>query len=239
MRLDKYLANSGTGSRSEIRKILAKGLVCVNGLVVKDGALKINETDRVEYNGCDIISREHLYFKIDKPECVLTAMEDPRLSCIGDYIPAGLKNRRLSPVGRLDYHTTGLLIITNDGDLSHRLTSPRYKVDKCYLVSYEGEKLTEEHVRLFAQGITLDDTDEEIRLKPAKLELTGDNSCVLTISEGKTHQVRRMIAKFGRSVTGLRRLKIGKLDLEGTASGVLTELSEQEIDYLKTLTGLN
>lgn len=238
MRLDKYLANSGIGTRSEIKKIIAKGLVQVNSVTIKDCGAKVTEGDEVLVSGEQISSEEFLYFIMDKPECVLTAMEDPRLSTIGDLIPANLKNRKLSPVGRLDYHTTGLIIITNDGTLSHRLTSPKYKIPKTYLVGYEGEKLTHEHVELFAQGITLHDTDEDIELKPAKLELRDDSTCLLTISEGKTHQVKRMLAHFGRSVVTLRRISIGEIKTPEGAPGELIKLNSGEVAYLKRETGL-
>ena len=218
--------------------MIARGLVCVDQVVTKDPGANIKDGNEVTVNGETIDQSEFLYFIMDKPECVLTAMEDKRLDCIGDLIPPALKNRKLSPVGRLDYHTTGLIIITNDGTLSHRLTSPKYKIPKTYLVTYEGEKLTDEHVQIFAEGFTLDDMEEKVDLKPSVLELKDDNTCVLTIKEGKTHQVKRMLAKFGRSVIALRRISIGEIKTPDDA-GVLVKLTDEQVAYLKKETGIS
>ena len=147
MRLDKMLANSGFGTRSEVRALIAGGAVSVNGVTARKGDLQVSEEDEVICGGKPVSSDEHLYFLLDKPDEVLTAMEDPRLTCVGEFIPDNLRGRKLSPVGRLDYHTTGLLIITNDGTLSHRLQSPKYKIKKIYLVNYEGPSWTEAEIR--------------------------------------------------------------------------------------------
>lgn len=238
MRLDKMLANSGYGTRSEVRKLISRGLVRVNDTVIKDIGYGVSEDDDVTIGDNKIESKTFLYFKIDKPDCVLTAMEDKRLKTVADLIPDNLKTKRLSPVGRLDYHTTGLLILTNDGEMSHRLTSPKYNIEKTYLVTYEGEPLTEEHVQLFKEGLTLDDTDERIELKPAQLKLLDGNKCMLTITEGKTHQVRRMISKFGRIVLELRRLQIGNITVP-EAEGVLEELTEDELQGIRKLLSIS
>lgn len=234
MRLDKMLANSGYGTRSEVRKLISRGLVRVNGTVVKDISFNVSEDDKTEIGRTEVTARNYLYYKLDKPDSVLTAMEDKRLPTVADLIPSNLKTKKLSPVGRLDYHTTGLLILTNDGELSHRLTSPKYDVEKTYLIGYEGGPLTEEHVKIFAEGFTLEDTGKKIPLKPSFLKLLEDNKCELTITEGKTHQVRRMLAKFDRSVVTLRRIKIGNLVVPEDKEGILVEFTEEELNELMT-----
>ena len=138
MRLDRLLANSGLGTRSTVRDIVSRGSVQVNGAVISDPSFHVKETDSIMIDGQEINLQTKLYYLLDKPDGVLTAMEDKRLPCVADYIPPELKSKKLSPVGRLDYHTSGLLIITNDGELSHRLQSPRYEVPKVYLATFRG-----------------------------------------------------------------------------------------------------
>ena len=234
MRLDRLLANSGYGTRSEVRKLILKGLVTVDGQVVKDIGFNASESSEISIGNSQIETSSNLYFKLNKPDCVLTAMEDKRLKTVADLIPDNYKTKKLSPVGRLDYHTTGLLIITNDGELSHRLTSPKYDIEKTYLVKYDGEPFTEEHVRIFSEGFDLTDKEEKVSLKPSKLILKDDNYCELILTEGKTHQVRRMIAKFGRSVITLKRIRIGNI-LVNEEEGILEKLTEDELNGLKKL----
>ena len=240
MRLDKMLANSGLGTRSEVRALIARGAVSVNGTVARKADLQVSETDEVICNGKPVSSDEHLYFLLDKPDEVLTAMEDSRLKCVGEFIPDNLRGRRLSPVGRLDYHTTGLLIITNDGTLSHRLQSPKYKIRKIYLVDFDGSSWTDEEIAEVAAGITLTDMDKPTPLSPAEVRQTEDGRAYITLTEGKTHEVRRIFAKFGKEVTALRRIELGSIKIkEDTADcGALRELTKDEVDGLRTLTGL-
>lgn len=239
MRLDKLLANSGKGTRSEVKKLIASGMVSVNGRIIKDAGYQIKDSDEVAIGSSSVSGKDYLYYLLDKPDCVLTAMEDKRLKCVGDLIPAALKGRKLSPVGRLDYHTTGLLLITNDGELSHRVTSPRYKIEKVYKVTYSGESLGEEHIREAAEGIVLTDTDKKIKLAPAGLELRDKNTCLITLTEGKTHEVRRIISHFGREVLELRRIKLGNLEINEAVPGDLRELTKEEIEGLLSLTCLD
>jgi len=232
MRLDKLLANTGVGTRSEVKGMILKGRVTVNGALVRDPGFGVNTEDDIAVNGQQIDSNEYIYLLFDKPDGVLTAMEDPRLDCVGNYIPDSLKGKHLSPVGRLDYHTTGLLIITNDGTLNHKLTSPRYKVEKSYLVTYEGDDLTREIAAELKQGITLTDMEEHTKLAPAMLELKGNKTCLITLTEGKTHEVRRIIAHYGRSVVSLRRISIAGLRLDLEEPGLLRPLTKEELSYL-------
>ena len=232
------LANSGYGTRSEVRKLITRGLVCINGEVCKDAGIGVKETDVVEIAGNVCEAKEHLYFKFDKPDSVLTAMEDKRLTTIADFIPASLMTKKLSPVGRLDYHTTGLLIITNDGELSHRLTSPKYKIPKTYEITFEGNPVSPEMIEIFSKGFTLDDMDKPVKLAPSILVSIDDNHCRLTIKEGKTHQVRRMMAKFNRSVTELRRISIGEILVPEQKEGILIEMPSSDVEYILKETGL-
>ena len=189
---------------------------------------------RILLDGEPIEAGEYLYFCLNKPDGYLTAMTDDRLPCVGDLLPPNLKTKKISPVGRLDFHTTGVLLLTNDGALSHQLTSPKWHREKVYLVTYSGEPLTEKEVSLFSSGMTLmEDGHKPEKLKPADLSLLSDSSCRLTLTEGKTHQVKRMLAATGRSVIGLHRERIGNLQLDpNQKEGELIALSGQQLDLL-------
>ncbi len=240
MRLDKMLANSGYGTRSEVRALITRGQVLVNGEAVRKPEHQVSDYDEVTLDGKVITSSEHLYFLLDKPDEVLTAMEDPRLPHVGEFIPDSLRGRKLAPVGRLDYHTTGLLIITNDGTLSHRLQSPRYKIKKVYLAEFNGPDWTPEEIAGVGGGITLTDMDTPTPLSPAIVRQEEACRAYITLTEGKTHEVRRIFAHYGKEVTALRRIALGDLCItEETADcGLFRELTSEEISGLKSLTGL-
>lgn len=233
------LSNSGLGTRSEIKELIRHGQVLVNGVVCKDAGAHVSEQDSISIAGKEVNAKSKLYFLFDKPDGVLTAMEDKRLPTIADYIPDNLKNLKLSPVGRLDYHTTGLLVITNDGELSHRLTSPKYGISKTYEVTYEGGRLPEEAIAELEAGLKLTDTDEVIKLRPAKLTIDSDTMCHLVLTEGKTHEVRRIIAHYNRSVVTLRRTKLGPLELSENKEGSLIELSKSQTEAILSAVGLS
>ena len=237
MRLDKLLANSGYGTRTEAKEILRQGRVSLNGKVIRDPGFSVTEemASAITLDGQLIHAGQYLYFCLNKPDGYLTAMTDDRLPCVGDLLPANLKTKKISPVGRLDYHTTGVLLLTNDGDLSHRLTSPKWHREKAYLVTYSGDELTKKEKVLFESGMTLHEKDHAPeKLKPADLEILPDHQCRLILTEGKTHQVKRMIAATGRSVTALHRERIGTLTLrEGQMPGEMYALSDEEIRLLK------
>ncbi|MBP5262207.1 MAG: rRNA pseudouridine synthase [Clostridiales bacterium] len=235
MRLDRLLANSGIGTRSEVKKMIGRGRVAVGGVIIRDPSADVSEKDSISVDGNDISSGEYIYLIFDKPDEVLTAMEDTRHKCVGDFIPDKLKGKHLSPVGRLDYHTTGLLIITNDGDLNHRITSPRYKIPKTYHVRYGGEPLTEDIIQSLSEGITLTDMDKPVKLAPCVLEISGINECLITLTEGKTHEVRRIISHFGRTVISLRRISIGPVVLEEDNEGLLRTMTPEELQSLKAI----
>ena len=176
---------------------------------------------------------------------VLTAMEDKRLPCVADYIPSELMSKKLSPVGRLDYHTSGLLIITNDGELSHRLQSPKYEVPKIYLATFRGLAWTEEEIATVAKGFTIRDKGYAEQIAPADLKVIessedGFSQALLTLHEGKTHEVRRIFANFNKEVTALRRIELAgiKISRELDSCGMFRPLDESELKLLFAATGM-
>ncbi|MBR3248273.1 MAG: rRNA pseudouridine synthase [Clostridiales bacterium] len=245
MRLDRLLASSGLGTRSQVRDKIAHGGVSVNGTVVTDASLHVKDTDSIIYDGHEISCQTKLYYLLDKPDGVLTAMEDKRLPCVADYIPSELMSRKLSPVGRLDYHTSGLLIITNDGELSHRLQSPRYEVPKIYLATFRGPEWTENEISTVASGFTINDRGYSEKIAPATLEMTfpssdGMNRALLTLREGKTHEVRRIFAHFDREVTALRRIGLAGINIsrDTDSCGTFRPLTENELGCLLKATAM-
>ena len=236
MRLDRILANSGIGTRSSVRSLIASGGVTVNGSVAKDPGMQVKETDTITINGSEIGQKDNLYFLLDKPDSVLTAMEDPRLTCVGDFIPDELRGQKLAPVGRLDYHTTGLLIITNDGELSHRLQSPKYHIAKRYHVTFEGQPWAASEIAKVKEGVTLTDTDTPVKTAPAELSAIDNHTAEITLYEGKTHEVRRIFAHFGKEVIALRRVSLADLEIDVSPenTGAIRELTDAEIKSLKS-----
>lgn len=245
MRLDRLLANSGLGTRSRVRDKIIHGCVSVNGNVITDPAFHVSENDLISCDGQPFNCQTKLYFLFDKPDGVLTAMEDNRLPCVADYIPSELRSKKLSPVGRLDYHTSGLLIITNDGELSHRLQSPRYEVPKTYLVSYKGNEWTGTEIAAVTSGFTIKDRGYSEKIAPASLEITtpsedGFSRALLTLHEGKTHEVRRIFAHFNKEVTALRRVSLAGINIgSGTDScGSIRPLTDDELRMLFEASGM-
>lgn len=240
MRLDRLLANSGLGTRSQVRDMISGGSVSVNGAVISDASFHVSENDLITLDGQDINCRTNLYYLFDKPDGVLTAMEDKRLPCVADFIPDELRSKKLSPVGRLDYHTSGLLIVTNDGELSHRLQSPKYQVPKLYLASYRGTEWTEEEIKTVASGFTIRDKGFAEEISPAELEVINPEHALLTLHEGKTHEVRRIFAHFNKEVLELRRIELAgvKVDKDTGACGSFRPLTEEELNKLFKATGM-
>lgn len=232
IRLDKYLADMGKGTRSEVKKAISKGLVRVNGAVVKKPETKLDiEIDQVLYEGESVGYAQFEYYMLNKPAGVISATEDKRERTVVDLIE-DKKRKDLFPVGRLDRDTEGLLLISNDGELAHRLLSPAKHVDKVYYAKIDGV-VTEADVEVFQKGI---DIGEEKLTRPAKLRIlqSGEMSEIeLTIREGKFHQVKRMFHAVGKEVVYLKRLQMGPLTLDETLkSGEYRKLTEQEITEL-------
>ena len=229
IRLDKYLADMGKGTRSEVKKTISKGLVRVNNVIVKKPETKLDtDSDHVLFDGVLVGYAQHEYYMLNKPAGVISATEDKREKTVIDLI-IERKRKDLFPVGRLDRDTEGLLLISNDGELAHRLLSPSKHVDKVYYAKIDGE-VTIEDVEAFQQGV---DIGEEKLTRPAKLRVlkSGTQSEIeLTICEGKFHQVKRMFQAVGKEVVYLKRLQMGTLILdESLKPGEYRELTEQEI----------
>lgn len=234
-RIDKILSNLGYGTRKDLKKIVKNGMVQVNGITIKDSAMKVDpEKDKIVINGEEILYREFIYLMMNKPAGVISATFDNKDETVIDLLEVEHQVFEPFPVGRLDKDTVGLLLLTNDGDLNHRLISPKWKVDKVYFAKID-QKVTEEDIEKFKHGITLDDG---YRCKEAILEIQKaseeGSEIVLTIQEGKFHQVKRMFEAVGKKVTYLKRIEFGTLPLdEDLEEGEYRELTEEEITILK------
>ena len=216
MRLDKYLCETGFGTRSQGKDLLKKGQVMVNGEVVKKPELKINETtDQILCQGKKASYQKNIYLMLHKPAGVVSATEDNREKTVLDLVRPEDRKNSLFPVGRLDKDTEGLLLLTDDGELAHRLLSPKKHVDKTYYAKIDGQ-VTEEHVKQFREGL---DIGDEKKTLPAVLTilLSGPVSEIeVTIHEGRFHQIKRMFEAVGCKVTYLKRLSMGSLVLDET-----------------------
>ena len=235
MRLDKYLVACAVGSRTEVKNFLKSGRVTVNGKKEKSAKLQINEdTDEICFDGQKLEYEEFVYYMMNKPQGVISATEDPKHKTVLDLLDDLARSKEVFPVGRLDIDTHGLLLLTNDGKLAHALLSPKRQVDKTYLAQVKGI-MTDADVDVFAQGIPLKD----FTCQPAKLELVSvdtekNQSLVLvTIAEGKFHQVKRMVAYCGKEVMNLQRLTMGILTLdENLKPGEWRRLTKDELEAL-------
>ena len=214
-RLDKIIANRGIASRREVKELVRQGRVLVDGVPV--------------------CGERYLYLLLHKPAGVLTATEDKRQPTVLDLVPESCRRRGLAPVGRLDKDTEGLLLLTDDGELTHRLLSPKYHVDKVYYARVEGTPDAGD-AAAFAAGLQLDDG---LQCLPARLEPLGPGECLVTLREGKFHQVKRMLAARGKPVLYLKRLAMGPLQLEAELMpGQCRLLTDQELMALRSTCGL-
>lgn len=233
LRLDKYLADMGMGTRSEVKQFIKKGQVLVNDEIMKKPEYKVSTTeDEVVLNGQTVRYQEFEYIMLNKPQGVISATEDRNDKTVLDLI-TDADRKDLFPVGRLDKDTEGLLLLTNDGKLAHELLAPKKHVPKTYLVHVNGV-VTKEDVELFAKGFLVDD---DLCAKPAKLEIlkAAEISAVhLTITEGKFHQVKRMFGAVNKPVVYLKRIKMGNLVLDDSlALGEYRRLTEQELETIR------
>lgn len=224
IRLDKYLGDLGIASRKELRQIIKAGRVQINQAFVCSPEQKLDpDKDAVLLDGVPLNYQRFRYFAMDKPTGILTAATDKKQPTVIDLLPEELKGIGLFPVGRLDKDTSGLLILTNDGEFAHKVISPKHEIEKRYYALTEGIP-TEQDVLAFSEGIELRDG---FRCLPAKLEISGENECWVTVREGKYHQVRRMLAAVGKPVIELRRLSIGTLQINDLSfSESICELSQ-------------
>lgn len=233
MRLDRYIANMGCGSRSEVRRLIRSGSVIVNDQSIKDESFQIDPGNDVVFCwGSEVTYREHVYLMLNKPAGVVSATEDLKERTVLDLISPKYLNKGIFPVGRLDKDTEGLLILTNNGELGHKLLSPKKKVPKRYFVEVSGV-VGSEDIESFQNGIILDDGYQTM---PAELELlrTGNQSEVMVvIEEGKYHQIKRMFQAVGKKVLYLKRLTMGNLSLDPSLKiGDYRELTQEEIQIL-------
>ena len=235
-RLDKVIANRGVASRREVKALVRQGRVLVDGVPAAAPDMKVAaETAVITVDGMTLGSEQHIYLLLHKPAGVLTATEDKRQPTVLDLIPQEWRRRDLAPVGRLDKDTEGLLLLTDDGELTHRLLSPKYHVDKVYYARVEGVP-DEQDAAAFAEGLLLGDG---LQCLPAKLEPLGGGECLVTLREGKFHQVKRMLASRGKPVQYLKRLSMGPLRLEPElAAGQCRLLTEEELFALRNVCGL-
>ena len=232
MRLDKYLSDCGIASRRETAKAVRAGLVLVNGKAAPSADCKVDETkDTVTFCGREIVWQRFVYLLLNKPSGVLSATEDGRGQTVLDLLPEEYRRMGLFPCGRLDKNTTGLLLITNDGDLSHRLLSPKNHVEKTYAVTAKFP-ISDRDIALLESGVEL----EDFTTKPAKVTRRGERTLELTLTEGKFHQVKRMLEAVHNQVVELERIAFGGIrlpnDLERGACRPLTE-EERNTLYAK------
>ena len=229
-RLDKFLCDSGVGTRSQVKVILKAGRVTVDGKVERDNSRKIDPNINViTLDGEVLGGMRRIVLMLNKPAGFVTATEDATERTVMELLPAQYKHFDLKPVGRLDKATEGLLLFTNDGDLLHRLISPKKEVPKVYYARHEGEAGAED-VEAFASGLTLRDG---MVCLPAKLEPLGPGESLITVCEGKYHQVRRMMASRGMTVLYLERRQEGPLNLGDLPRGETRELLDGEIAALE------
>lgn len=235
-RLDKIISNLGYGSRKEVKGFARKGLIEVDGEIIKDSSTLVDpERAVIKINGEEIFYRKYIYLLMNKPAGVVSATYDNRDETVIDLLEVDHQVFEPFPVGRLDKDTVGLLFLTNDGELNHRLISPKYHVDKVYYAKID-KKVTEKDIEAFKNGIILDDG---YKCKEAKLEIlkaSDEGSEVhVTIQEGKFHQVKRMFESVGKKVIYLQRIKFGDIELDSDLEeGEYRELTSEELEILKS-----
>ena len=236
MRLDKFLVENGLGSRSQVKEVLKKGLVLVNGRAEKSPKTQINEmADEIVVSGQKLTYEKFVYYLLNKPKGYISATEDERHKTVLDLLDETARQKEVFPVGRLDIDTHGLLLLTNNGKLAHAMLSPKKHVEKIYRAQVVG-LMNQSDVERFARGIELKDfTCQPAQLKIVELDEEKETSLVeITLAEGKFHQVKRMVAACGKEVTDLQRLSMGPLQLDPElALGEWRRLTEEELKSLE------
>ncbi len=229
MRIDKFLANSGYGTRKEIKALIKQGAITADGSVVKDSAMHIDEncTD-IRIHGQKAEYKKYIYIMLHKPKGVVSATYDKHLPTVVGLLDEYSLSFEPFPVGRLDIDTEGLLVLTNDGDMSHRLLSPKSHVKKIYYAQLD-KPIEQSDIRAFANGVVI---DNGYKTMPAHLK-KADGGAVVTVYEGKFHQVKRMFEAVGKTVTYLKRIQMGNLTLdECLKAGQWREMTNDEINLL-------
>ena len=234
MRVDKLLSNVGVASRAELKKYCKQGLISVNGKVINNPGVQVDsESDDIRFNGEKIVYREFVYIMLNKPDGYISATFDKYDPIVLDLIDQSYLVFEPFPVGRLDKDTEGLLVLTNDGQLAHRVLSPKKHVPKTYYAKIQG-KVTEEDILAFEKGVILDDGYETMPSQLKILKSDDMSEIELTIHEGKFHQVKRMFESVGKKVVYLKRLSMGKLKLdESLGLGEYRELTEEEFKLIE------
>lgn len=234
MRVDKLLSNVGVASRAELKKYCKQGLISVNGKVINNPGVQVDsESDDIRFNGEKIVYREFVYIMLNKPDGYISATFDKYDQIVLDLIDQSYLVFEPFPVGRLDKDTEGLLVLTNDGQLAHRVLSPKKHVPKTYYAKIQG-KVTEEDILAFEKGVILDDGYETMPSQLKILKSDDMSEIELTIHEGKFHQVKRMFESVGKKVVYLKRLSMGKLKLdESLGLGEYRELTEEEVKLIE------
>ncbi len=235
MRLNKFMSSCGVASRRRCDEIISEGRVRVNAVVVKKMGIKINpETDIVAVDGRPIrLKGDLVYYMMNKPVGYITSVKDPQgRKTVMELLPA--INKRVYPVGRLDYNTSGLLLFTNDGEITQKLMHPSFEFGKTYMVVIKGD-ITEQELQKLRDGVDIGDfVTSKAEVKKIS-NLNNQSSIQITIHEGKNRQVRRMFKAINKSIVELSRIALGKLTLKGLKVGEVRELSEEEINYLNSL----
>lgn len=232
-RLDKILAMQGSASRKDVKEMIKKGRVSVNGKIVKDSSVKISETDAVSLDGTALSLKKHIYLMLNKPAGVVSASDSETDTTVVDLVPDELYRDGLFPAGRLDKDTVGFVLITDDGDFAHRILSPKNHIVKTYEARL-AEPLSEENKKLIQNGITLSDGTT---LKESKVQILEDSETPLVkiqICEGKYHQIKRMFAATGNKVVYLKRTAMGDLPLDSELlEGKCREITAQELNMIE------
>lgn len=229
IRIDKFLSVALGISRNDAKALLKSGKISVDGKVISKPETKVEETATVMNGDKTLSYKKYIYILMNKPEGILSASTDKRVKTVIDILPENMKRAGLFPVGRLDKNTTGLLIITDDGDFGHRVTSPKSLIEKRYLAELDG-RVEEEYINVFKEGITLADGE---KCMSAGLEILSENTAIVSVKEGKYHQIKRMFGVVGLGVNSLKRLSIGKLYLpDELTQGSVTELDEAQIQKI-------
>lgn len=230
IRLDKYLADSGAGTRSEVKKIIKSGQITVNGTIIKDSSVKVDPIkDIIKFKNNIVNYNRFTYIMLNKPQGVISATEDKNDKTVIDILPDKYKNKGLFPIGRLDKDTLGLLLLSNDGEFAHNTLSPKKHIQKTYYAEFEGS-LPDNASELFNRGINLKD----FVCKSAELNILSESSAIIKISEGKYHQVKRMFRSLGCNITYLKRTAFGEIKLDDSLKeGEFRELNESEMNYIK------
>ena len=233
-RLDKLIASQGLLSRNDVKNMVKRGEVSVNGVVVKDSSLKVSYEDDIRIKGVSLSQTEYVYIMLNKPKGVVSASEDKRDKTVVDILPDELKRKNLFPAGRLDKDTTGFSLITDDGEFAHRILSPARHVDKTYIATVSDRIDFANAKKAFADGVVLADGTVLLSAQLELLDEVGNQVFKVIIKEGKYHQIKRMFASLGTSVIELKRIAIGGLALDSSlAEGEARIITENELKMIE------